>query len=256
MSFLYIKQRNATIKETEIKKAVSPALTERIKDLLYLAGIQETGKRKTGEGDRRQENGSQAKKTGDRKMELRETILEGTLEVFNRKGIKFTMDDIARTLNISKKTIYTVFEDKNALFMDMVDYLFDSIKESEQQVLTDESLGTLEKIKKILGVMPEGYKNVDFRQLYMLKDKYPAIYQRVEERLETGWESTISLLEQGMEGGVIRKVSIPLVKMMLEASLEQFFRRDILIRNNLGYTEALEKVVDILVDGIAVHSDK
>ncbi|MDE5590974.1 MAG: TetR/AcrR family transcriptional regulator [Acetatifactor sp.] len=186
-------------------------------------------------------------------MELRETILEGTLEVFNRKGIKFTMDDIARTLNISKKTIYTVFEDKNALFMDMVDYLFDSIKESEKQVLADETLNTLEKIRKILGVMPESYKNVDFRQLYMLKDKYPAIYQKVEERLGTGWESTISLLEQGIEEGVIRQVSIPLVKMMLEASLEQFFRRDILIRNDMGYVEALEMVVDILVDGIAVH---
>lgn len=185
--------------------------------------------------------------------ELRETILEGTLEAFNRKGIKFTMDDIAGILSISKKTIYTVFDDKEDLFMAMVDYLFDSIKESEQQVLADESLDTLEKIRKILGVMPEGYKNVDFRQLYMLRDKYPVIYKKVEERLETGWESTISLLEKGMEEGVIRRVSIPLVKMMLEASLEQFFQRDILIRNNISYTEALEQVVEILVDGIAVH---
>ncbi len=179
--------------------------------------------------------------------------MEGTLAVFNQKGIKFTMDDIARTLNISKKTIYTVFDDKEDMFMAMVDYLFDSIKESEQQVLTDESLGTLGKIKKILGVMPEGYKNVDFRQLYMLRDKYPTIYQKVEERLETGWESTIGLLEQGMEEGVIRKVSIPLVKMMLEASLEQFFQRDILIQSDMGYVEALEEVVEILVDGIAVR---
>lgn len=185
--------------------------------------------------------------------ELRETILEGTLEAFNRKGIKFTMDDIAGILSISKKTIYTVFDDKEGLFMAMVDYLFDSIKESEQQVLADESLDTLKKIRKILGVMPEGYKNVDFRQLYMLRDKYPAIYKKVEERLETGWESTISLLEQGMEEGVVRRVSIPLVKMMLEASLEQFFQRDILIRNHISYTEALEQVVEILVDGIAVH---
>ena len=54
-------------------------------------------------------------------MELKEMILEGTLEVFNRKGIKFTMDDIAKALNISKKTIYTVFDDKESLFMAMVD---------------------------------------------------------------------------------------------------------------------------------------
>lgn len=183
-------------------------------------------------------------------MELREAILEGTLEVFNRKGIKFTMEDIAKALNISKKTIYTVFDDKESLFMAMVDYLFDSIKESERQVLRDERLGTLEKIRKILGVMPESYKNIDFRQLYLLRDKYPAIYARVEERLETGWEGTIVLLEQGMEEGVVRRISIPIVKMMLEASLEQFFQRDILIRNNIGYLEALDEVVNVIVDGI------
>ena len=98
-------------------------------------------------------------------MELKEMILVGTMEVFNKKGIKFTMDDIAKSLTISKKTIYTVFTDKESLFLSMVDYLFDGIKKSEEEVLMDHNLNTLEKIKRILGVMPEGYKNIDFRQL-------------------------------------------------------------------------------------------
>ncbi|MDD6305430.1 MAG: TetR/AcrR family transcriptional regulator [Clostridiales bacterium] len=183
-------------------------------------------------------------------MELRETILEGTIKAFNQKGLKFTMDDIAGELSMSKKTIYTVFRDKESLFLAMVDYLFDSIKESEQQVLKDENLSTLEKIRKILGVLPEGYQEIDFRQLYLLREKYPEIYVKVEERLETGWETTISLLEQGMKEGVIRQVQIPIVKMMLEAALEQFFQRDILIQNGISYKDALEEVVNILVDGI------
>ena len=86
----------------------------------------------------------------------------------------------------------------------------------------------------------------------MLKDKYPLIYGQVERRLETGWEATIMLLKKGMEEGVIRPVSIPIVKMMLEASVEQFFQRDVLISNQLSYKEALEEVVGILMDGIAV----
>lgn len=185
-------------------------------------------------------------------MELREEILAGTLQVFNQKGLKFTMDDIARGLQISKKTIYTVFQDKEELFLAMVDYLFDTIKESELQVVKDESLTTLEKVRTILGVLPEGYREVDFRQLYLLKDKYPRIYRQVECRLETGWEPTISLIEQGIEEGVIRPVKIPILKMMMEAALEQFFQRDILIRNRLTYQQALQEVVDILVDGITI----
>lgn len=186
-------------------------------------------------------------------MALRESILEGTIAVFNRKGLKFTMDDIARQLGMSKKTIYTVFADKESLFLDMVDYLFDSIKDSERQVMEDESLNTLEKVRKIMGVLPEGYQNIDFRQLYPLKEKYPSTYAKVQERLETGWETTIALLEQGMSEGVIREVEIPLVKLMLEAALEQFFQSDILVRNNISYKDALDQVVDILVDGIAVR---
>lgn len=185
-------------------------------------------------------------------MELRETILEGTIQAFNQKGLKFTMDDLAGILGMSKKTIYTVFRDKESLFFAMVDYLFDSIKESERSVLADRKLGSAEKIRVILGVLPEGYREIDFRQLYLLREKYPKIYKRVEERLESGWETTISLLEQGMEEGVIRRVRLPILKMMLEAALEQFFQRDILIRNGISYGEALDEVVDILMNGIAV----
>ena len=139
------------------------------------------------------------------------------------------------------------------MFLTMVDYIFDKIKDSERKILEDDSLGTLEKIRRILGVMPEGYRDIDLRQLYALREKYPGIYARVEERLENGWESTIALIVRGMEEGVIRPVSVPLVKMMLEASLEQFFQRDILIQNQMNYVDALEQVVDILVYGIAAE---
>ena len=184
---------------------------------------------------------------------LREKILNATICVFNRKGLKFTMDDVASELSMSKKTIYTVFRDKETMFFEMVDYCFDSIKESEKKVLEDESLGTVAKVRAILGVLPEGYRDIDFRQLYSLKEKYPRIYEKVEQRLETGWETTIGLLEQGIEEGSIRKIQIPVLKTMLEATLEQFFKRDVVLQNKSAYQDALDEVVAILVDGILVH---
>ena len=181
---------------------------------------------------------------------LKNTILEGLVEVYARKGIKFTMDDLAKHLGMSKKTIYTVYREKKTMFMEMVDHIFDSIKEDERKVVENESLSTVEKIRAILGVLPDSYKNVDLEQLYILREKYPDIYVKVEERLETGWEQTIALIEQGIREGVVRPVNIGLVKMMFEASVEQFFSRDILVKNNIGYVDALEEVVDILMDGI------
>jgi AcrR family transcriptional regulator len=185
--------------------------------------------------------------------ELKIKILEGTLQSFNEKGLKFTIDDVAGQIHISKKTVYTVFRDKEDLFLTMVDYVFDSIKESESEIMENDKLSTVEKLKAVLGVLPQKYMEIDFSRLYMLKDKYPEIYKKVEQRLESGWEPTIALIEQGIKEGVLRKVNIPILKMMMESSLEQFFQKDILIQNGLTYSEALKEVVNILVEGIKIR---
>lgn len=185
--------------------------------------------------------------------ELREQILLSAISLFNESGFKFTMDDIARRLSISKKTIYTVFRDKESLFLAMVDYLFDGIKTSEKAIVENDSLDVVTKVKRILGAMPECYSELDFRKLYELKDRFPKIYSQVEKRLESGWEDTFSLIEEGMKQGCIRKdININIVKTMMEATLEQFFQRDVLIRNEITYQEALNQVVSIIIDGIVI----
>lgn len=185
--------------------------------------------------------------------EQRIRVLDGAIKAFNEKGLKFTMDDLAKILGMSKKTIYKIYSDKEDMFLAMVDYCFDMIKESEQAIVNDDSLSTLEKIHKILGVLPDSYMEIDFGQLYSLKEKYPDTYRHVEERLESGWEETIRLIEQGINEGVVRPIKISLVKTMFEATIEQFFQRDILVSNGMTYADGLKEVVNILVNGIAVH---
>ena len=184
--------------------------------------------------------------------DIRYEILEATIGIFREKGLKFTMDDLAATLHRSKKTIYVYFPDKKQLLDAMVDHIFDSIQVSKQEILAQASGDTVEALRHMLGAMPEEYRNIDLRQLYVLKEKYPKIYLHVERRLENDWEPTIALLEQGMREGVIRPISIPVFQTMMQATLEQFFQRDILVRQGISYTEALAQVVDILIDGITV----
>lgn len=183
---------------------------------------------------------------------LKQKIMEAAIGEFNKKGLKFTMDDVSKSLSMSKKTLYTVFEDKEALFFEMVDTCFDAIKESERAVLADESLDIVEKIRRIMIVLPDRYVNLDLRQIYSLREKYPKIYKKLEKRLESDWEPTIQLLEQAMEEGKIKKVSVPVLKTMVEGSIELFLGRDVLIKNNMEYKEALDKMMDIIMDGITV----
>lgn len=183
--------------------------------------------------------------------ELREKVLAGALIVYNQKGVKFTMDDLAKELKMSKKTIYTVFNGKEEIFLMAVDYLFNSIKESESEVLRDGSLSTLDKLKKLLGVFPDAYANVNFRDLALIRAKFPSVYEKVRERLETGWDPTLNLINKGIKEGSIRKnLNVQLFKSMFQASLERFFQDDFLKENGISYQTALNDVTEILVEGI------
>lgn len=188
---------------------------------------------------------------GGRGMEKR--IIEGALHIVEKQGVKFTMDELASELGMSKKTIYTVFRDKNELLIAMVDYVFDYIKESEALVMEDKHLSLLQKIRKILGVMPENYTDFDFTQFYVLRDKHPEVYERVRQRLESGWEMTNRLLEQGVEEGLIRSVDFRVFQLVFESAVERFIMGDELEREEIDYMQALEELVTIMVDGIVVH---
>lgn len=186
-------------------------------------------------------------------MEIREKILEATIDEFNEKSLKFTMDDIAKRLEMSKKTIYTIFQDKETLFFETVDYCFAAIKESEEEIIQDSSLDVLQKIKRILIVLPNRYKSIDWRQIYVIKERYPRIYKKIEMRIETEWDTTIALLEEGMRLGRIKSISIPILKLMVESTIQSFLGSSILIECDLAYDKALELMIDILIDGIKVN---
>ncbi len=182
--------------------------------------------------------------------DVQKKILETVIVEFNKKGMKFTMDDVSKELHMSKKTIYREFRDKEEIFEKMVDFCFTSIKEKEAEVLSDPTLTTVERISKLLICLPDNYQNIDFRKLYMLKDKYPTIYAKVEQRLENDWGDTIALLEQGMREGVIRKMPVSVIKAMVEASIERFLSTEVLIESDTKYQDALEVMVEIIMKGI------
>lgn len=188
-------------------------------------------------------------------MELKERIIEATIAEFNDKGLKFTMNDVAKRLEISKKTIYTVFDDKENLILETIDYGFAKIKESEQQIVEDDSLDIVEKIEKIMVVLPDSYKKIDFRQIYAMQDKYPRLYKKIENRIESGWEATIELIEQGIAMKKIKPIVVPVLKSMVESSIEHFISSTILIQNNISYEQALEEMIQIIIDGIRVREE-
>lgn len=181
----------------------------------------------------------------------KDRIMQAATDLFQEKGPKFTMDELASALKMSKKTLYVYFTDKEDLFHHAVDHIFDSITDAKSKIITDETIELRERIIETLKVLPRQYQHIDFRQLYMLKDKYPRVYEHLSKRLESNWETTIELLEKGQREHVLRDFSIPVFKTIYESTLEHFFERDVLKANHISYPDALREVVEIIMNGIS-----
>lgn len=183
-------------------------------------------------------------------MTLRLRILEATLQIFNHKGPALTLTDICQELKISKKTIYTVFKDKEDLLMEMIDWCFSEIKENEKAIIEDPHLSLTEKIRKVIIVLPARYREFNWRQLAKVREKYPELHKAIQKRIESDWEETIRLLEEGIKEGAVRPISIPVLKLMIEASIVHFLESDDLEAAHLTYPKALDEMMEIVMHGI------
>ena len=182
--------------------------------------------------------------------ETRQIIMDAVINQFNQKGMKFTMDDISKELHISKKTIYREFDDKDELFFATVDYGFSAVKKKEAEILADESLGLIEKISKLIVCLPDNYKNIDFRRVYQLKEKYPKVYMKIAEKVESDWGETVKLLNQAMDEGLIKRVPVELIKLMVEGAIEKFLSSEELANSQYSYEESLNMMINVLINGI------
>ena len=179
-------------------------------------------------------------------MDLRTQILDAAAKLFQAEGLGFTMQQVAAALHISKKTIYTVYSDKEALLLDMVDMLFEKIHRRKAE-LAALPLPLEERLRAVIIALPEEYAALDFRQLDALEEKYPAVAARVRRHLETGWEPTIALLEQGIAEKRIRPVNLTVLRRVLTAAFQQLLSG---ADDGSSYAAELDDMMDILMNGI------
>lgn len=191
-----------------------------------------------------------------KKMEQIEGITEIVISLMRDKGLKFTMDDVAKQLHISKKTLYKVYDSKELLLYEIIKNGFDEVKVCEQEIADREELSLLEKIKKVIIVLPKSYERFDFAQFSQLKKQYPKLYAYVEHRIENGWELTLDLLSQAMEQRLIKNIQLPILKLMISGAMESFLTKDSLAKNKILYKDALQQMIQILMDGMVVESDR
>lgn len=158
------------------------------------------------------------------RLSLKSKILDSAMLAFAQRGIKSVkMDDIAKGLNISKRTLYELYENKEIL-------LYECIKKAkaqdEREMLTMMSQhdNVIDIILNIYKIKIEQFKQVT-PQFYSDLEKFPKVMSYLEEQHDRDRVLQKQFIVRGVEEGYFRKdVDIDIVIIMFEA-LSQYVRR-------------------------------
>src|SRR3984885_4256403 len=154
-----------------------------------------------------------------------ERIIEGGQELFLQAGIKsVTMDDIAKHLGMSKKTIYQFFRDKNELVIALV-----KKKLQDDECLMDEIIGksanVIEKMINMMKCSEDIFSRINPIVIHDLQ-KYHSDAWREFQNFKSGVlvRTLEELLAEGIKQGYIRPdIDVKIIARMRVTQVELGF---------------------------------
>ncbi|MEZ4777872.1 MAG: TetR/AcrR family transcriptional regulator [Flavobacteriaceae bacterium] len=137
---------------------------------------------------------------------MKDKIIQKAAEMFINLGFKsVTMDDIANEMGISKKTIYSHFNNKTQLVKETVLTVFHSITCGIDHIRSMEK-NPIEELYEIKKFAMLQLKDEKASPQYQLQKYYPEIYDMVKKmKFENMNECTIDNLRRGVEQGFYRE---------------------------------------------------
>lgn len=171
-------------------------------------------------------------------------ILERILSMFTRYGIRsITMDDIARELGVSKKTLYLDFEDKNDLIRRVIDFdMMQSRKLLEEVHRTD--LNAIEEIVLVNDRIHQNRSRYNPTFYYDLKRYYPETYQAwLNEKRQNMFGLIVGNLQKGKREGLYRKeINETIIGKLYMARMEMLNSNEIIDGQHLLSAEFLQEI--------------
>lgn len=185
------------------------------------------------------------------RVELRERIILAAVELFTTNGIKsITMDEIAASLGISKRTLYEVFPDKETLLEECI---LKSQKDGDIFVK-----GVIETSSNVLEVLLRCYQwsierfHATNKKFFEDIKKDPKAYQLMKNNRNRSSEDTVNFFKEGVKQGIFRDdVNFAIINLLVRDQLDLLMNSDIC--NEYSFLEVYESIMFTFLRGISTE---
>lgn len=188
-------------------------------------------------------------------MELNDKIVNASIGLFFEKGLKaVSMDDVAKAVGISKRTLYETFESKDTLVVACLDKVQKEREDRMRELMNDsesfidlmmqclfEAMGFLQSINPVF------FADLD-------RFNYCLVKERLEERV-TGYRNRIiELIEKGKADGLLRtEVDSHLIANVIIGGQQKNGIKEIMDGGNWTLTHVLRQMAAVFLRGMATE---
>jgi AcrR family transcriptional regulator len=164
------------------------------------------------------------------------TIAQAAKAVFAERGYQgATLEEIAQRAGMSKATIYIYYENKDALFLQVVEELVHTAMTETAQT-AESAKPPLEKLAGMVrGKITFYEREREFFRIYLNEKQ--------------GLEATARVLQEGIEAGELRPMDSRRLAFYLQEMISTVLVQRILGQANTSVDEDIEQVLDLFLHG-------
>lgn len=184
-------------------------------------------------------------------MEEKERILSFAEKKFSQNGFyKTTMDELARELKISKKTIYKHFSSKDDLVNAIIDYITANIQRKITK-LVDRKTNSAEKLYLMSVFVTKRINQISEKWLDDLRVYRPELWTKIEKfREKTIINNIDKIITQGKKEQLIVDKPNKIILMIIISSVQAIVNPNFILNNNFSAKQAAGITLEIVFTGI------
>ncbi len=187
----------------------------------------------------------------------KQKILDESTKIFLKEGFyKTPMDEIAKRLKISKKTIYKCFESKESLVKEVVHNFLLQNKAIIQNILETED-DAITKSYNLFQHLGRLLLSIGDKWLEDIQSHYQDLWQQIDEFRTRMMLANISkLINQGKAEGFVVDYPTDIIVMFFVSSIRGIINPDFIIRRKLDPKSILDPMISLLMNAILTDKGK
>lgn len=190
-------------------------------------------------------------------MSERNKIIVESTRIFLQEGFyKTPMDEIARELKISKKTIYKYFESKDVLVNQVVLNFLEYNKNNILEIINRNN-DAVTKLFSLFQYLGRLLVNINNKWIIDIQQHYRHLWKKIDKFRTQMMIANISvLIEQGKNEGFIVNYPTEIIVMFFISSIRGLINPDFIVEHRLEPGNILNTTIKLLMNAILTEKGK